>query len=116
MLQDGITVPSNSPWNSPTSVTPKKVDASGKEKWRIVVHFRKLNDIMIGDSFPILVISEVLDALGNSKYISTIDCSSGFIYVPVKPEDQAKTAFSTQGHYEYKRMPFGLMSPIHFQS
>jgi hypothetical protein len=57
--------------------------------------FRKLNDIMIGDNFLIPVISEVLDALGNSKYISTIDCTSGFLHVPIKPEDQAKNAFST---------------------
>jgi hypothetical protein len=117
MLQDGIIAPSNSPWNSPILVVPKKTDASGKRKWRIVVDFRKLNDVTIGDSFPIPVISEVLDALGNSKYFSTIDCASGFLQVPVKPEDQAKTAFSTpQGHYEYKRMPFGLKgAPSTFQ-
>ncbi|PNF14896.1 hypothetical protein B7P43_G05140 [Cryptotermes secundus] len=117
MLQDGIIAPSNSPWNSPILVVPKKADASGKKKWRIVVDFRKLNDVTIGDSFPIPVISEVLDALGNSRYFSTIDCASGFLQVPVKQEDQAKTAFSTpQGHYEYKRMPFGLKgAPSTFQ-
>lgn len=117
MLQDGIIAPSNSPWNSPILVVPKKPDASGKRKWRIVVDFRKLNDVTIGDSFPIPVISEVLDALGNSKYFSTIDCASGFLQVPVKLEDQPKTAFSTpQGHYEYKRMPFGLKgAPSTFQ-
>jgi hypothetical protein len=55
------------------------------------------------------VISEVLDALGNSKYFSTVDCASGFHQILVKAEDQPKTAFSTsQGHYQYKRMPFGL--------
>jgi hypothetical protein len=82
-----------------------------------VVDFRKLNDVTIGDSFPIPVISEVLHALGNSKYFSTIDCASGFLQVPVKQEDQAKTAFSTpQGHYEYRRMPFGLKgAPSTFQ-
>jgi hypothetical protein len=98
-------------------VIPKKADASGKKKWRIVVDFRKLNEVTIGDSFPIPVISEVLDALGNSKYFSTVDCASGFLQVPVKAEDQSKTAFSThQGQYEYKRMPLGLKgSPSTFQ-
>jgi hypothetical protein len=117
MLRDGIIAPSTSPWNSPILVVPKKADASGKKKWRIVVDFRKLNDVTIGDSFPIPVISEVLDALGNSRYFSTIDCASGFLQVPVKVEDQPKTAFSTaQGHYEYKRMPFGLKgAPATFQ-
>jgi hypothetical protein len=117
MLRDGIIVPSSSPWNSPILVIPKKEDASGKRKWRIVVDFRKLNDVTIGDSFPIPVISEILDALGKSKYFSTIDCASGFLQVPVKHEDQAKTAFSTrEGHFQYKRMPFGLKgAPATFQ-
>jgi hypothetical protein len=68
MLSDGIIAPSTSLWNSAILEVPKKPDASGKRKWRIVVDFRKLNDITVGDSFPIPVISEVLDALGNSKY------------------------------------------------
>jgi hypothetical protein len=71
-------------------VIPKKADASGKKKWRIVVGFRKLNEVTIGDSFPIPVISEVLDALGNSKYFSTIDCASGFLQVPVKLKTNQK--------------------------
>jgi len=68
-------------------------------------------------SFPIPVISEILDALGKSKYFSTIDCASGFLQVPVKYEDQAKTAFSTrEEHFQYKRMPFGLKgAPATFQ-
>ena len=40
MLKDDIIQPSTSPWNSPILVIPKKVDASGKQKWRIVVDFR----------------------------------------------------------------------------
>lgn len=117
MLSDGIIVPSTSPWNSPILVVPKKADALGKKKWRIVVDFRKLNDVTIGDSFPMPVISEILDALGKSKYFFTIDCASGFLQVPVKVEDQAKTAFSTrEGHFQYKRMPFGLKgAPATFQ-
>jgi hypothetical protein len=57
MLRDDIFVPSTSPWNSPILVVPKKADASGVKKWRIVIDFRKLNDVTIGDSFPIPVIS-----------------------------------------------------------
>jgi hypothetical protein len=52
MLPDGIIAPSKSPWNSPILVVPKKADASGKKKWRIVVDFRKLNDVTNGDKFP----------------------------------------------------------------
>jgi hypothetical protein len=109
MLRDGIIAPSISPWNAPLLVVPKKADASGVKKWRIVVDFRKLNDVTIGDNYPIPVISEILDALGNSRYFSTIDCANGFRQILVRTEDRSKTAFSTsQGHFEYNRMPFGL--------
>jgi hypothetical protein len=50
-----------------------------------------LNDVTIGDSFPLPVMLEVLDALGNSKYFSTIDCASGFHKILVKAEDQPIT-------------------------
>jgi hypothetical protein len=118
MLSDGIIEPSTSPWNSPILVIPKKEDANGRKKWRIVVDFRKLNEVTVGDSFPLAAITEILDALGNSKYFSTIDCASGFLQVPVRPEDQAKTAYNTrEGHFHYKRMPYGLKeAPATFQS
>jgi hypothetical protein len=117
MLADGVIQHSTSPWNSPILVVPKKLDASGKTKWRVVVDFRKLNDVTVGDSFPIPVISDVLDSLGKAKYFSTVDCASGFWQIPIRAEDRPKTAFSTEnGHYEYKSMPFGLKgAPATFQ-
>ena len=75
-----------------------------------------MNDVTVGDGFPIPVISDVLDSLGKTKYISTVDCASGFWQIPVR-EDRPKTAFSTDyGHFEYKSMPFGLKgAPATFQ-
>ena len=75
MLKDGIIQHSSSAWNFPILVVPKKLD-SGKTKWRVVVDFRKLNDVTVGDSFPIPVITDELDSLGKSKYFSTVDCAS----------------------------------------
>ena len=117
MLRDDIIQPSASPWNSPILIILKKSDASGKQKWRVVVDFRKLNDVTVGVSFPIPVISEIFDNLGNSEYFSTIDCASGFLQIPVKLEDRPKTAFSAAcGHYGYKRVPMGLKgAPSTFQ-
>lgn len=70
MLNQNIIRPSNSPWNSPVWVVPKKQDASGKQKWRLVIDYRKLNEISIGDSYPLPKISEILDQLGHSKYFT----------------------------------------------
>ena len=79
MLLDGIIEPSASPCNSPILVIPKNEDTSGRNKWRIVVDFRKLNEVTVGNSFPLPVITEILDVLENSKYFLTIDCASGFL-------------------------------------
>ena len=95
MLEDGVIQHSTIPWNSPILVVPKKANASRKTKFRIVVDFRKLSGVTIGDSFPIPVISDVLNSLGNSKYFSIVDCASGFWQIPVRAEDRPKTAFGT---------------------
>ena len=109
MLEDAIIQHSSSPWNFPILVVQKKFDSSGKTKWRVVVDFRKLNDVTVVDSFPIPVITDVLDSLWKWKYFSTVDCASGFWQIPVREEDRTKTAFNTDyGHFEYKSMPFGL--------
>ena len=48
LLREDIIVKSNSPWNSPLLVVPKKVGPDGKQKWRMVVDFRKVNEKTIG--------------------------------------------------------------------
>ncbi|KAL6421449.1 hypothetical protein ACFW04_013904 [Cataglyphis niger] len=109
MLKDRIIQTSTSQWNAPLLVVPKKADASGKSKLRVVIDFRKLNDLTIGDSFPLPNITDILDQLGNAKYFTTLDLTSGYHQIPITEKDKNKTAFSTPyGHYEFNRMPFGL--------
>jgi len=56
MLQSKIIRRSVNQWNAPLLVVPKKkADASGKPKLRVVVDFRKLNNITIGDFFHCLI-------------------------------------------------------------
>jgi len=86
MLADGVIQHSTSPWNFPILV-PKKADSSGKVKWRVVVDFRKVNDVTLGNSFPIPIISDVLNLLGNSRHFSSIDCAGGFYHIPLRAED-----------------------------
>lgn len=109
LLDDGIIRPSRSPYNSPVWIVPKKADASGEKKYRMVIDYRKLNSKTISDRYPIPDTTVVLANLGKSRYFTTLDLASGFHQIPLAQKDIEKTAFSVNnGKYEFVRMPFGL--------
>lgn len=75
----------------------------------MVIDYRKLNEISVGDKYPLPLIHELLDQLGKCQYFTTLDLASGFHQIELKNEDIPKTAFSVEyGHDEFTRMPFGL--------
>lgn len=87
MLQAGIIEPSVSAWTSPLVPVNKK-DGS----LRLCVDYRKLNTVTEDDRYPMPRVDELLEKLGRSAYISTLDLTKGYYQVPVSQEDQAKTA------------------------
>lgn len=115
LLKDNVIRESHSPWSAPVHLVPKKADASGQVKYRMVVDYRRLNEITIDDKYPLPNICDLLDKLGKSNYFTTLDLASGYHQIEIS--DTEKTAFSTQnGHYEFLRMPFGLKTaPATFQ-
>lgn len=116
MIQDfeskGIIRPSESPWNAPLVVVPKK-----NGDIRLTVDYRRLNAITKRPIFPIPDTRQLLDTLQGSAYYTTLDLSSGYYNVPMHEPDICKTAFSTRkNHWEFVRMPMGLStSPSTFQ-
>jgi len=113
LLREGILEETISPWNSPILVIPKKLDASGQQKFRLVVNYRNLNEKTIGNAYPLPDITETLDQLGQAKYFSCLDLDMGYHKIDMDPSDIDKTAFSTkEGHWAYKRMPFGLKTAL----
>ena len=69
------------------------------------------------DAYPLPRINETLDAVGNSKWFTTLDLQSGFRQIPVSMSHREKTAFAAQnGHWEFLVMPFDLSNaPPTFQ-
>ncbi|GBL81222.1 Transposon Ty3-I Gag-Pol polyprotein [Araneus ventricosus] len=99
-MDNGIIEESSGPSASPI-VLVKKKDGST----RFCVDYRKLNEIMIKDNYPLPRIDDTLDALNGSQWFSTLDLESGYWQVEIQPEDKEKTAFTTgQGLWQFKRL------------
>ena len=108
MLVDGLIEESTSEWSSPMVIVTEK-DGS----CHICVDYLKLNAVTLFDAHPMPRIDEMLDQIGQSRFITTLDLAKGYWQVPVEPADKEKTAFSSPvGLYQFKVMPFGLSGAL----
>lgn len=116
MLKDGIIEEAQSEWSSPILIVPKKVDRSGKKKWRVVIDYRRLNERIQDDKFPLPNITEILDSLSGAIYFSHLDLSQGYYQAELDHESRPYTAFTTnKAQYQMTRLPMGLKtSPNNF--
>jgi Reverse transcriptase (RNA-dependent DNA polymerase) len=109
LAQEELVQPSHSPYNFPLLVVPKKPGPDGEKKYRLVVDFRRLNEVTESNVYPMPDIEEILDRMGQSTLFSSYDLKSGFHQIEMAPECRHLLAFQGAGtHLEYVRMPFGL--------
>ena len=73
LLKEGIIKESNSPYASPIVIIPKK-----DNDFRLCVDYRRLNKNTVRDNYPLPIIDDLIDSLGNKTIFSIIDLKSGF--------------------------------------
>ena len=73
MLADGIIKPSNSDWAAPIVLVPKKDGF-----FQLCVDYRRLKGVSQSDAYPMPRIDELIDRLGRSKFITTLDLTRGY--------------------------------------
>nr|GEU94997.1 hypothetical protein [Tanacetum cinerariifolium] len=123
LLDAGLIYPiSDSPWVSPIHCMPKKggmtvikndenelVPTRLVTGWRVCIDYRKLNEAIRKDHFPLPFMDQMLERLAGNEYYCFLDGFSGYFQILIDPKDQEKTTSTCPyGTFAYKRMPFGL--------
>ena len=94
----------SSPWFS-TVVLATKKDGSQ----RMCIGYHQLNAATVKDAFRLQKVDDLLAALSDSTWFSTLDLASGYWQVAMDMNTQEKGAFVTpSGLYQWNVMPFSL--------
>src|SRR5258706_7228506 len=107
-LANGRICPSKSPMGAPVFFVKKK-DGS----LHLMQDYQKLNEIMVKNSYPLPLVSDVLTCLCNTEFFTVLDLQWGFNNVWIKEGDEWKAAFQTnQGLFEPTVMFFRLCNSV----
>ncbi len=113
LLDNGVIVESRAEWASPL-VPVRKKDGS----IRLYVDYRELNARTPLRRFWLPSLTEIIEKVGPSLCLSTLDLTSGFHQIEMSESSSELTTFVYPlGKYKYNRMPFGLKNaPAIFQA
>ncbi|GKE98477.1 reverse transcriptase domain-containing protein [Tanacetum coccineum] len=104
LLDTGIIYPiADSHWVSLIHCVPKKggitvvtnkndelVPTRTITGWRVCIDYRKLNEAITKDHFPLLFMDQMLERLTGNKYLCFLDGFSGYFQISIDPMDQEK--------------------------
>ena len=111
-LKKGYIRPSKSPQTLLVFFIGKK--NGGKH---MIMDYRRLNKQMVKNNYPLPLITDLIDSMGNKRVFTKMNLQWGYNNVRIKKEDKWKVAFTTHvGLYEPVVMFFGMTnSPVTFQ-
>ena len=100
------------PWCAPSFIIPKK-----DGRVRFITDFRELNKAIQRRPWPMPHITDLLQDIGQYKFVTALDLSMGYYHMVLDEELSDMTTFMLPwGLYKYKRLPMGLnISPDIFQ-
>ncbi|XP_037932572.1 uncharacterized protein K02A2.6-like [Teleopsis dalmanni] len=106
LLKNDIIRPSSSPYASSVVLVEKK---NGEH--RLCVDYRALNKIIIKNPYPMPNMEEQFAQLSGNRFFTTLDLRMGYHQIEIEESSKQYTAFvTTDGHFEYNRMPFGMVN------
>ncbi|XP_034944546.1 uncharacterized protein [Chelonus insularis] len=79
---------------------------------------QKVNAVTKKDAYPIRHMSDILDQLRHTQYITTLELSQAYYQIPLTERAKPITAFIVPGRglFQFTRMPYGLTNaPATFQ-
>ena len=111
-LKKGYIRPSKSPQTLLVFFVGKK---NGRK--HMVMDYRRLNKQMVKNNYPLPLITDLVDSVGNKRIFTKMDLWWGYNNVRIKEGDEWKVAFTTHmGLYKPVVMFFGMTnSPTIFQ-
>jgi len=110
-LKKGYIRPSKSSQTLPVFFVGKKDEGKC-----IVMDYRRLNKQTVKNNYSLLLITDLVDSIGNKRIFTKIDLQWGYNNVQIKERDEWKAAFTTHVRsYEPVVMFFGMInSPTTF--
>lgn len=112
MLKLGVIEVGESEYASPLIL----VETHGRDP-RPCIDYRKLNEIIRTEYFPLPNLEERVERVASATYITIFDLSKGYWQIPLSPRAQRIAAFVTPfGAYRPLRLSFGLRNAPYFFS
>jgi hypothetical protein len=104
LLEKDVKWPSKYPYASPGFLLPKRGGSV-----RMVVDYRKVNQKIVFDSYPVPSIDQAFEKFGGATVFSVLDLKSDYYQIPLSRRSQRITAFCTPfGLFEFSKLPMGI--------